>query len=168
VAPDPDDLTRRRRPRAVRLGIPALIVATLTFIALWRVSSPVTPADGRAPAAARPAPLAPLTQLAEVLADNSIGRRASLENVRIREIPSARTLWIGGDDDRVFVVLDPDVKKSHEAVMAEGARVTLIGLVRPSPKADVAIRQWSLDPATAHTVEEGGTYLHVTEVRPAS
>jgi hypothetical protein len=166
VAPEPADLPRRRRPRAVRLGIPALIVATLAFIALWRVGAPVTPAGGVP--AAPPAPLAPLTQLAEVLTDNSIGRRASLENVRIREIPSARTLWIGGDDDRVFVVLDPDVKKSHEAVMVVEGRVTLIGLVRPSPTADVAIRQWRVDPATAQTVEEGGTYLHVTEVRPAA
>jgi hypothetical protein len=158
---------RRRRPRAVRLGIPALIVATLTLVALWRVGTPRTATDGPAPADARRAPLEPLTQLAEVLADNSIGRRASLDNVRISGIPSARTLWVGGDDDRVFVVLDPDVKKSHEALMVEGARVTLIGLVRPSPKADVAARQWSLDAATAQTVEEGGTYLHVTEVRPA-
>jgi hypothetical protein len=159
---------RRRRPRAVRLGIPALIVATLTLVALWRVGTPRTATDGPAPADARRAPLEPLTQLAEVLADNSIGRRASLDNVRIREIPSARTLWVGGDDDRVFVVLDPDVKKSHEALVVAGARVTLIGLVRPSPKADVAARQWSLDTATAQTVEEGGTYLHVTEVRPAN
>jgi hypothetical protein len=152
----------------VRLGIPALIVATLTLVALWRVSSPRSATDGGTTADTRIAPLEPLTQLAEVLADNSIGRRASLENVRIREIPSARTLWVGGDDDRVFVVLDPDVKKSHEALMVEGGRVTLIGLVRPSPKADVAARQWSLDPATAQTVEEAGTYLHVTEVRPAA
>jgi hypothetical protein len=159
---------RRRRPRAVRLGIPALIVATLTLVALWRVGAPRSAGDGQASANARPAPLEPLTQLAEVLADNSIGRRASLDNVVISAMPSARTLWVGGEDDRVFVVLDPDVKKSHEALMVEGARVTLIGLVRPSPKADVAARQWTLDPGTAQTVEEGGTYLHVTEVRPAS
>jgi len=157
----------QRRRRAVRLGVPGLIVAVLTFVALWRVGVPSRPAGDNAPAA-RPKPLEPLTGLAEVLADNSIGRRASLENVSIRELPSARTLWIGSGDDRVFVVLDPDVKKSHEARLVAGARVTLIGLVRPSPKADVAIRQWSLDPATAQTVEEGGTYLHVTEVRPAS
>src|SRR5688572_16295880 len=157
-----------RRPRAVRLGIPALIVAGLTLVALWRVSSPSPPAAGEARARARSAPLGPLTNLAEVLADNSIGRRASLENVQIRETPSARTLWLGSGDDRVFAVLDPDVKRSHEARIVAGARVTLVGLVRPSPMADVAIRQWSLDAATAQTVEEGGTYLHVTEVRPAS
>ena len=147
--------------------MPGLIVAVLTLVALWRVGVPSPPAGDDAPAA-RQKPLEPLTGLAEVLADNSIGRRASLENVSIRETPSPRTLWIGSGDDRVFVVLDPDVKKSHEAVVAAGARVTLIGLVRPAPKADVAIRQWSLDAATAQTVEEGGTYLHVTEVRPAS
>jgi hypothetical protein len=151
----------------VRLGIPGLIVAALTLVALWRVgSSP--PAAREARARARPAPLGPLTGLAEVLADNSIGRQASLENVRISEAPSARTLWLGTGSDRVFAVLDPDVKKSHEARVVAGARVTLIGLVRPSPKADVALRQWSLDAPTAQAVEDGGTYLHVTEVRPAS
>ena len=160
-------MERRRRPRAVRLGVPALIVATLTLVALWRVGAPRPAPDGPAAAGARSAPLEPLTQLAEILAGNAIGRRASLDNVRISGIPSARTLWVGGGDDRVFVVLDPDVKKSHEALVVEGGRVTLIGLVRPSPTADVAARQWSLDPATARTVEEGGTYLHVTEVRPA-
>jgi hypothetical protein len=148
--------------------VPGLIVAVLTLVALWRLGAPSPPAGDDAPAAARPTPLEPLTDLAGVLADNSIGRRASLENVPILETPSARTLWIGSGNDRVFVVLDPDVRRSHEARMVVGARVTLIGLVRPSPKADVAVRQWSLDPATAQTVEEGGTYLHVTEVRPAS
>jgi hypothetical protein len=143
-----------------------LIVAVLMFVALWRIGVPRPTAGDDAPAA-RPAPLEPLTDLAAVLADNSIGRRASLENVRILETPSARTLWIGSPNDRVFVVLDPDVRKSHEARIAVDSRVTLIGLVRPSPKADVAARQWSLDAPTAQTVEEGGTYLHVTEVRPA-
>src|SRR5688572_31124731 len=89
-----------RRPRAVRLAIPAAFVAILTLVALWRVSGPVVPASGSA--AARPQPLEPLTQLAEVLADNSIGRRASLEGVVVREIPSPRTLWIGSGDERVF------------------------------------------------------------------
>jgi hypothetical protein len=144
-----------------------LIVAVLMFVALWRIGVPQPTAGDDAPAA-RPAPLEPLTDLAAVLAGNSIGRRASLENVRILETPSARTLWIGSSNDRVFVVLDPDVRKSHEARIAADSRVTLIGLVRPSPKADIAARQWSLDAATAQTVEEGGTYLHVTEVRPAS
>ena len=145
--------------------MPGLIVAGLMLVALWRVGAPSAPA-GSQRGTARPAPLEPLSDLAEVLADNSIGRRASLENVEISGIPSARTLWIGSGGDRVFVVLDPDVKKSHEARVAPGARVTLIGLVRPAPKADVAVRQWSLDPAIARTVEEGGTYLHVTEIRP--
>src|SRR5215211_6861910 len=97
-----------RRPRAVRLAIPATIVAILALVALWRVTAPVVPVSGDS--ASRSEPLAPLTQLAEVLADNSIGRRASLENVVIGEIVSPRTLWIGKEDERVFVVLDPDVK----------------------------------------------------------
>src|SRR6186997_2766918 len=99
----------RKRPRAVRLAVPATVVAILTFVALWRVSAPVVPASGNR---ADPEPLAALTQIAEVLADNSIGRRASLEHVVIRDVASPRALWIGEDKERVFVVLDPDVKNA--------------------------------------------------------
>ncbi len=107
-----------RRPRAVRLAIPAAFVAILTFVALWRVSAPTAPASGGA--TSRPEPLGPLTQIAEVLTENSIGRRASLERVVVREVPSPRTLWIGTDDDRVFVVLDPDVKNASAVPLRAG------------------------------------------------
>lgn len=153
-----------RRPRAVRLAIPAAFVAVLTLVALWRVSGPVAPASGTA--AARPAPLEPLTQIAEVLADNSVGRRASLERVVVREIPSPRTLWIGTGDERIFAVLDPDVNNVSAVPVQVGSRLTLIGLVRAMPPEETAIRQWALDPATAKTAREHGTYLHVTEIRP--
>ena len=155
-----------RRPRAVRLAIPAAFVAALTLVALWRVSAPVVPASGST--AARSEPLEPLAELAEVLADNSIGRRASLERVVVREIPSPRTLWIGTGDERVFAVLDPDVKNLSAVPVQVGSRLTLIGLVRAAPPEETAIRQWALDPATAKSVREHGTYLHVTEIRPGS
>lgn len=153
-----------RRPRAVRLAIPAAFVAVLTLVALWRVSGPVAPASGTA--AARPEPLEPLTQIAEVLADNSIGRRASLERVVVGEIASPRTLWIGTGDERIFAVLDPDVKNVSAVPVQVGSRLTLIGLVRAMPPEETAIRQWALDPGTAKTAREHGTYLHVTEIRP--
>jgi len=154
-----------RRPRAVRLAIPAAFVAILTFVALWRVGAPVVPASGKR---AEPEPLAALTQIAEVLADNSVGRRASLEQVVIQNIASPRALWIGADEERVFVVLDPDVKNASHVPLRAGVRVTLIGLVRAAPSEDEAIRQWALDPATAKVVRERGTYLHVTEIRAAA
>ena len=119
-----------RRPRAVRLAIPAAFVAILTFVALWRVGAPVVPASGKS---AEPEPLAALTQIAEVLADNSVGRRASLERVVVREIPSPRTLWIGTGDERIFAVLDPDVKNVSAVPVQVGSRLTLIGLVRAAP-----------------------------------
>ena len=153
------------RPRAVRLAIPAAFVAVLTLVALWRVSAPVAPASGTA---ASPQPLEPLTQIAEVLADNSIGRRASLERVVVREIPSARTLWIGTGDERIFAVLDPVVKNPSSVSVQVGSRLTLIGLVRAMPPEQTAIRQWGLDPAAAKSAGEHGTYLHVTEIRPGS
>ena len=157
-----------RRPRAVRLGIPAGFVAILTLVALWRVSAPVAPAADGASSSSRPTPLAPLTQIAEVLGDNTIGRRASLEHVLIRQVSSPRTFWIGSDNERVFVVLDPDVKNPYAVAVQPGARMTLVGLVRAAPTEDVAMRQWQLDQETAKTVRERGTYLHVTEIRPAA
>ncbi len=147
-----------RRPRAVRLGVPALFVAILAFVALWRVGAPPPVSDGGSP----PSPaevLQPLTQIAEVLADNAIGRQASLEHVIIREIPSPRTLWIGADGDRVFVVLDPDVKNLSGAPLRPGAGVTLLGLVRAAPTEDTAMRQWAIDAATAAALKDRGTYL---------
>jgi hypothetical protein len=152
-----------RRPRAVRLAIPAAFVAVLTLVALWRVSGPLLPVPGTP--AARPEPLEPLTQIAEVLADNSVGRRASLERVVVRDIPSPRTLWIGTGDERVLAVLDPDVKNLSAVPVQIGARLTLIGLVRAVPPEETAIRQWALDPATAKSAREHGTYLYVTEIR---
>jgi hypothetical protein len=154
------------RPRAVRLAIPAAIVAVLALIALWRVGAPVAPAADGTPS--RPEPLAPLTQIAEVVAGNAIGRRASLEGVAVREIPSPRTLWIGTGDERVFAVLDPVVKNPSLVPVQVGARLTLIGLVRAAPPEETAIRQWKVDPATAASVREHGTYLHVTEIRAGS
>ena len=154
-----------RRPRAVRLAIPGFIVAVLAVVALWRVGAP--PASSPESAESVREVLAPLTQLAEVLADNSIGRQASLENVTVREVPSPRTLWIGAGGDRVFVVLDPDVKNLSATALRPGASVTLLGLVRAAPAEDAAMRQWAIDAATATLLREGGTYLHATEIRSA-
>ena len=134
---------------------------------MWRVGVVPTSLNSAGTPSRRPEPLSPLTSTPEVLVRDSIGRQARLERVAIATIPSARTLWIGADGRRLFVVLDPDVKRSHEARVVEGGRVTLIGLVRQAPSADVAMRQWMVDAETAHTVETGGIYLHVTEVRAA-
>ena len=151
-----------RRPRAVRLAIPGAFVAVLMLIALWRISAPVVPAaDTPSP----PQALEPLTKIAEVLVDNSIGRRASLEGVIVREAPSPRTMWIGSEDDRVFAVLDPDVKNLSSIAVKPGAELTLIGLVRATPPEETAIRQWAIDAATAKAARERGTYLYVTEIK---
>ena len=144
-----------RRPHVVRLGVPALLVAGLAVIALWRVGAPggdegVVGTAG----SVKPTPI------------------ARLENVRVREVTSARTFWIGSSDqDRSFVVLDPDVKWAGEAdgsarpALEPGQRLTLVGLVRPAPAAAQAIRQWRVDEGTARALVEHGTYLHATEVR---
>ena len=156
-------MASRKRRRAAQIGIPVLVVGLLTFVALWRIGTPA-PADSNDLASTGPVGLPPLTTAAEVLIPTSIGRRATLERVRILSRPSARTLWVGSDAVRVFVVLDPDVKQSQDAPVTEGAPVTLIGLVRRTPSPDDAMRQWSLDPETAETIRDGGIYLHVTEL----
>lgn len=160
-------MTRRRQ--AVRLGIPALIVAALAAIALWRVNVPLPEqtetTSGEAPAARREAEPV-LTRFADLLANNSVGREASLEAVEVREVISPRTFWAGPTDaERLFVVLDPDVKRDPGAEVTSGIRLTLIGLVRPAPTADAALADWDVDLATAQALVERGTYLHATEIR---
>jgi hypothetical protein len=157
-----------RRRVAVRLGIPALIVAVLAFIALWRIGPPPDSRDAVATTgtSAVEKPLAPLTTLAEVLTANALGRQASLEGVTIRQIVSERTFWIGsGADHTAFAVFDPDVKRNGAPKIAPGTRLTLIGMVRPAPDPEEAITQWKIDANTAKLLQERGTYLHVTEVR---
>jgi hypothetical protein len=158
-----------RRRAAVRLGIPALIVTVLTIVALWRVGGPVAPDVPSARSGSqRRERVPPLTTIADVVTRNAVGRQASLERVEVRQVASPRTFWFGpADGQPAFAVLDPDVRRIGGAEVTEGATVALIGLVRPSPPAGQAMRQWQLDEPTAQVVEARGTYLHVTEVRPA-
>ena len=82
-------MASRRSRRAIRLGVPALIIGLLSFAALWRVGS----TGRREPdAASNPGPQPPLSQLSEVPAASSVGRRATLDSVPIRTIPSERTM----------------------------------------------------------------------------
>ena len=156
------------RTRAVKLGIPALIVAGLAVIALWRIGPPpekigaVATRGAAGPEVATPR----LTKAAELLTNNAVGREAWLEDAPIRQRVGDRYLWIGSGDERpVFVVLDEDVKRDRSIDLSPGQRVTFIGIVRPAPKAGDAVKEWHVSPATATLVEESGTYLHVTEIR---
>ncbi len=158
-------MTRRRN--VVRLGVPGLIVAGLAVVALWRVGAPANDPRAVGTTGRAAAPSGPLTAIVEVLSANAVGRQASLERVAIREVTSPRTFWIGTGEESSFVVLDPDVKRSPDTRITRGARVTLIGLVRPAPAPAVAVRQWNIDPATADFVKQRGTYVHATEIRPA-
>ena len=159
-----------RRPRkAIRIGGPILVIGVLALLALWRIG---VPADGSRNAGPRER-LEPLTRIADIAAATNVLRRASLENVRVQELPAERAAWIDSGSaplvppsaERVFAVLDPDVKRPAGLVWETGARVTLIGLVRPTPPPADAIRQWRIDEATAMELERRGTYLHVTEIR---
>jgi hypothetical protein len=149
--------------------VPALIVAVLAIVALWRVGPPpkqATAAVGTSGSAAEKVLTVPIATVAELVANNAVGREASLEHVRIRERVGDRFYWIGSGDERpVFVVLDPDVKRITETTLRPGARVTLIGIVRPVPSAQDVERQWRLPAATALLIAVSGTYLHVTEIR---
>jgi len=159
-----------KRPRkAIRIGGPVLVIGVLALVALWRLGAPVASQPGTGSESR----LEPLTRIADVAAATSALRRASLENVRILELPSARTAWIDAGSaplaapttERVFAVLDPDVKRPADLAWEPGARVTLIGLVRPLPTPADAVRQWQVDEAVAADLQQRGTYLHVTEIR---
>jgi len=157
------------RRHAVRLGIPALIVAGLAFVALWRVGEPENTPDRVATTGSRnptaTAPDIPLTKLTDLLTDNAVGRQASLEAVEIRQVTTDRTFWVGDiNEPPAFAVLDPDVKRIAIATVRPGVKVTLIGLVRPAPATEEAMRQWHIDSATARALQERGTYVHVTEI----
>lgn len=158
-----------RRRAVVKLGVPALIVAVLAIVALWRVGPPPrqdATAVGTSGSAAAKALTVPIKTVAELVANNAVGREASLERVTIRERAGDRFYWIGSGDERpVFIVLDPDVKRTTETTLRPGARVALIGIVRPVPTADEAVKQWHLPAAVATLVADSGTYLHVTEIR---
>ena len=158
------------RRAVVRLGIPALIVAALAVIALWRVGPPPERQVSAAVATTGTSPVKAITEpvktIAELVSNNAVGREASLEHVRIRERVGDRFYWIGSGDERpVFVVLDPDVKRTTETTLRPGARVTLIGIVRPVPTADEVQQQWHLPVPVATVIADSGTYLHVTEIR---
>lgn len=151
--------------------MPILVIGLLALAALWRIGAPAD--TSHASVAAR---LEPLTRIADIGQATSVLRRASLERVRIIALPSDRTAWIDSGSaalaapgpDRVFAVLDPDVKRAAGVAWEPGARVTLIGLVRPAPSTADAIRQWHVDEATATDLQQRGTYLHVTEIRSGS
>jgi hypothetical protein len=146
-----------------------LIVAVLAITALWRVGPPPQQnATAVATAGTSPAKAIsdPVKTIAELISNNAIGREASLEQVTIRERVGDRFCWIGSGDERpVFVVLDPDVKRATATTLRPGARVTLIGIVRPAPTAEEAEQQWHVTAATAMLIADSGTYLHVTEIR---
>ena len=159
------------RRTVVRLGVPALIVAGLAIAALWRVGLPPREKAADAVATTGQAPATtiadPVQTVAELMSNNAIGREASLEHVVIRERVGDRFYWIdAGDQKPVFVVLDPDVKRTTEATLRPGARVTLVGIVRPMPMTSHIEQQWHLPEATATVIAGSGTYLHVTEIRP--
>jgi hypothetical protein len=133
---------RKRRRRAVVLGVPAVIVAVLALAALWRVSAPPHGEPGAA---------------------GTIGlnpdRRASLERVEVRQITSVRTFWAGPlDEEPVFIVSDGPVR------VEPGAQLTIEGRIEPAPTVDVARREWGIDEATARAVRERGVYVRASRI----
>jgi hypothetical protein len=136
---------RKRRRRAVVLGVPAVIVAVLALAALWRVGAPPDSEPGAA---------------------GTIGlnpdRRASLERVQVRQLTSERTFWAGTpDEEPVFVVSDRPLR------IEPGSEVTIEGRVEAAPATDVARREWDIDEATARAVRERGVYVRASRIVPA-
>jgi hypothetical protein len=158
---------RQRRRAVARLGVPGLIVAMLTLVALWRIGPPASDEPGAVGTKGGDGGvLEPLTRLADVLTANALGRRASLENVPVRQLTSESTFWAGElDGDPVFVVLDKATSPAARAFQP-GTRVTLVGTVEPVPDPEEAARAWGVDQATVKAVRDIGVYLRATQVTP--
>ena len=110
--------------------------------------------------------LEPLTHFPEVLTANAVGRRASLENVPVRQLTSGSTFWAGElDADPVFVVVEKAAQRPARA-FEPGMRVMLVGTVEPAPDPEAAARAWGVDQSTARAVKHAGVYLRATEVTP--
>jgi hypothetical protein len=156
------------RAKAVRLVVPALFVAGLAVVAVWRTGPPVQSrgAVGTSGTVATSRADDPLSRVADALLANSVGRQASLERIVVREITSRNTFWAGPIDERpVFAAIADTVTRARGAELEEGSEVTLIGVVHPAPDEADAIARWNVSAATAKAVKEIGTYLEVTEIR---
>ena len=135
---------KRRRRRASVLGVPAIIVAVMALVALWRVG---TPPSGE-PGAAGTIGLNP-------------DRNATLERVEVRQLTSERTFWAGAaDEEPVFVVSDRPIG------VEPGSEVTVAGKVEAAPSVEVARRQWGIDEATARAVSERGVFVRASRITP--
>jgi hypothetical protein len=134
---------RRRRRRAVVLGVPALVVALLTLLALWRVGGPPAGEPGSAGTMGL-----------------DVDRRASFDRVAVRQLTSSRTFWAGSlDEEPIFVV-------TSEPFHAEpGSEVAIEGRVEAAPPIDVAQRAWGIDEATARAVHERGVFVRAQTIR---
>jgi hypothetical protein len=133
----------RRRRRAVVLGVPALVVALLTLLALWRVGTP----RGGEPGSAGTMGL-------------DVERRASFDRVTVRQLTSSRTFWAGAiDEDPIFVVVSTPFRAEP------GSEVSIEGRVEAAPPIEVARREWNVDEATARAVHERGVFVRAREVR---
>ena len=134
-----------RRRHAVRLGIPALIVAVLALVALWRIAPPREPL--------RP------------VATSGDSTRAAIERIPIRQVTSATTFWAGRiDEPPVFVVVAADATRGSKVTLRAGVDVSLVGVVHPVPAEADMIGRWGIDAPTAKSVRQVGTYIEATQV----
>jgi hypothetical protein len=134
---------RRRRRRAVALGVPALVLALLTIVALWRVGAPRSGEPGSAGTMGL-----------------DVDRRASFERITVRQLTSSRTFWAGSlDEEPVFVVVNQPLH------LEPGNDVAIEGQVEPAPPVEVARREWNVDEPTARAVLERGVYVRARAVR---
>ena len=129
------------RRAVVRLGIPALIVAALAVAALWRVGPPPREKPTGPVATSGTSPAKPITEpvktIAEVMSNNAIGREASLEHVRIREMVGERFYWIESGDQKEkwgTVGVSENIMEASWQALADSIEYKMLNEKPPSDK----------------------------------
>ena len=145
----------------MRLGIPALIVAVLAIIALWRVGPPPDKAAPVATTGSGPEKVlgAPIEDAAELLSNNSVGREASLEHVQVRELVGGRGLWIGSAGIGPYSAPRSRRQARRSGRTAGGNASHPRRHCPAGPTAADAEQRWQVPAAQATLIEQSGTYL---------
>lgn len=97
-----------------------------------------------------------------------VGQPFDIRNVPVVEKDGDQALWVGAKSmEPMLVVLVGNDAAKAEAVVVQGSRVDLTGVVERAPSTEIARRQWQLSADGAKRLEQEGAYGQATIARPA-